>query len=257
MNKLLVAFALLLSSRPAAGSQFALPVHVPPSLYPQTGSSFEAGLGWQAIRGPGLALEGPGGRWEYASVSKSASATGHVHADAFLIKGEDDPLGAGRRHVSGMTGSLEADLSWAPKAQPLRFYTGGLVNMTSLSFSSARAINYSNGLIRVEPDTATSLVVGVPIGVNAGSQTQNWALSAGAHGVAWLGGGSFFSYGPAGPLGIGRSRKVHPNFGGGGNLRVEYIPWRLALQSGLSANAGAGNNDPYTAGWANLTFRFF
>jgi hypothetical protein len=259
MTRTSLAVLLLLAATSAPASQFALPFHAPPRLRPEAGQTgLRLGLGWNAVRGADIALEGPGGGWELASMSQEGLA-GHVRADAYGLSGRAAPLQGARRAV-GLTGTLEGDASWSPGGPEgaVRFYGGAAVNLTSLSFADAGRVTLGGGRLSVEPDTALSLTAGLPLGVSArGRLGESWAIEAAANVVAWLGGRTFFTYGPTGPLGRGSSRKVDPNAGAGARFSVEHLPSRLALEAGASASAAAGNNDAHALGWAQLALHLF
>lgn len=259
MRRLGLAVLLALVAASANAAQFALPFHAPPRLRPEPGQvGLRLGLGWNAVRGADIALEGPGGGWELAGVSQDGLG-GHVRADGYGLSGRAAPLQGARRAV-GFTGTLEGDASWSPGGPDgaARFYGGAAVNLTSLSFADAGRVTLGGGALSVEPDTALSLAVGLPMGVSARRRLGDaWALEASAAVVAWLGGRTFFTYGPAGPLGRGSARKVDPNAGGAARLSLEHFPSRLALEAGVSANAAAGNNDAHALGWAQLALHLF
>ncbi len=259
MRSLRLAVLLLLGATHANASQFALPFHAPPRLRPEAGQmGLRLGLGWNAVRGADIALEGPGGGWELAGMSKDGLG-GHVRADGYGLSGRAAPLQGARRAV-GFTGTLEGDASWSPDGPDgaLRFYGGAAVNLTSLSFADAGRVTLGGGRLSVEPDTALSVTAGVPLGVSARRRLgENWAVEAAANVVAWLGGRTFFTYGPAGPFGRGSASKVDPNASGGLRFSVEHFPSRLALEAGASASAAAGNNDAHALGWAQLALHLF
>ncbi|MDX6770358.1 MAG: hypothetical protein SF051_12560 [Elusimicrobiota bacterium] len=250
---------LLLSGAVASATQFALPLHAPPRLRARPGEpGLRLGLGWTAVRGPDLALEGPGGGWELAAMSEGGLG-GHLHADAFALSGQAAPL-QGSRRATGMTGTMEGDASWSPDGPDgaVRVYAGGAVNLTMLSFTGAGRVTVGGGGLVVEPDTAVSLVAGLPFGVALRRRLgEDWSLDAALSGAAWLGGKTFFTYGPAGPLSRGSTRKVDPNLGGGARLLLEHLPSRLALEGGVSAAAAAGNNDGHAFAWAQLALHLF
>lgn len=250
---------LFLTATAAPASQFSLPFHAPPRLRPAAGQTgLRLGLGWNAFRGADIALEGPGGGWELAGMSESGLG-GHVRADGFGLSGRAKPLQGARRAV-GFTGTLEGDASWSPRGPDgtVRFYGGGAVNLTSLSFADAGRITLGGGSLSVEPDTALSVTAGVPLGVSARRRLgERWTLEAAASIVAWLGGRTFFTYGPAGPFGRGSARKIDPNVGGGARLLLEHLPSRLALEAGLSATGAAGNNDGHAMAWGQLALHLF
>ncbi len=259
MKTVLLSVLLFLGAGSASASQFALPFHAPPRLRPAAGGTgMRFGLGWSAVRGADTALEGPGGAWELAGMSEGGLA-GHVRADAYGLSGRAAPL-QGARNAAGFTGTLEGDASWSPDGPggAVRFYGGAAVNLTSLSFAEAGRIDIGGRGLRVEPDTALSLTAGLPLGVTARSRLGGrWSLEGAVYVAAWLGGRTFFTYGPAGPFGHGRSRGTDPNGSGGARLSLEHMPSRLALEAGVCASAAAGNNDAYALGWAQLALHLF
>lgn len=247
-------------SASTGGTSLAVPLHTPPRLRPDGGkTSFALSAGWAGVHGPGLSIDGPGGGWELASAS-ARGLGGAIHAEAYMLRGSVDPSGAGRIKTTGMTGSVEGDLVWAPAGLQgrCRLYLGAQAAMSALDFSGTRSVVTASGATAVEPSGAYSLLVGFPIGASVGGAlARGWTGQAGAHLATYAGGVSFYSYSLRGQRLYGSSRGVSAHVAAGGHLRAEYLPWRLSVEAGGSAASGSGDSRGLTAFWTSVGWRFF
>lgn len=231
------AFAVLLLSALAAGAaQFHVPVRLTP--HPLPADAEEGPTAWfggaaAAARGPGMALDGPGGFWE---LGWRAGRRGEVHVrgDGFLLKGSLDPFGRGRRQTHGFAG-FQAGLTMIDVRDPLALTT------------------VPGGAVRVEPGTAVSIVPSLPVGAIAWTRAGKWLLEASGDASPQLGGATFFTFGPGGPSAYDSTRTIHFDMGGGARLRALYEPWSLSLELAGRATAGFGNNVPTSWGAVLLT----
>lgn len=261
-RRLALCAVLMTASLPAAagGSSLALPLHTPPRLRPEAGkTSFSLGAGWAGLRGPGLSIAGPGGGWELAATSPRGLG-GALHVEAYILRGTADPSGAGGLKATGMTGSVEGDLVWAPSGLkgPWRLYLGAQSVVSVLDFAGTRSLVTAPGATTVEPSGAYSMLVGFPVGASvAGPLGRGWTGQAGAHVATYAGGVTFYHYFLRGPHLHGASRTVSAHVAAGGHLRAEYMPWRLYLEAGGSAASRSGNSRGLAAFWLTAGWRFF
>lgn len=257
-----MGLALLALAAPAARpAQFHVPVHAAPQLWPQAAppQSLLLAGGWLHARAPGLSLSGPGGGWELAG-ALGRRTSGHFQGRAFLLDGRLDPLGSGMRKTRGMTGTVEGDLAFETDEDLFvwRAYAGLLTAFTAVDIREPFSVTFADGRLRTEPDLATSVLLGVPLGLTARTDSsKGWTLEAAAHLVIYPAAKTFFSYSLAGPFGRGSSQTVDTHASAGGRLRAEYAPWRLGLQADGSVSSASGNNDTLTLIGAALTWRVF
>ncbi len=252
------AFAVLLLSALAAGAaQFHVPVRLTP--HPLPADAEEGPTAWfggaaAAARGPGMALDGPGGFWE---LGWRAGRRGEVHVrgDGFLLKGSLDPFGRGRRQTHGFAGTLAVDYLRAPESGGrLRGFAGFQAGLTMIDVRDPLALTtVPGGAVRVEPGTAVSIVPSLPVGAIAWTRAGKWLLEASGDASPQLGGATFFTFGPGGPSAYDSTRTIHFDMGGGARLRALYEPWSLSLELAGRATAGFGNNVPTSWGAVLLT----
>lgn len=246
------------SPEPAAAAALHVPLRLPLAEPAPSTTTFLLAVDYFGIRAPGLESSAPGGFWELGAPVGSRSAV-HFKAGGAILDGRIESV-SGRRDTAGMAGTLEADLSWklsrAPSAP--RGYAGLLLDMTILDIHDPALIQLGAGGGRVEPDTAFSLVFGVPVGLAVPlHSSERWQAWAQAGVTAFLGGATFFSYALPGPSAFGTSRAVHPQLAFDGSVSASYRPWRLAAGLFLSASTSSGNNEGAVYGGASLALRLF
>ena len=259
MKPAAASLLILLFAKAAGASQFSVPLHAPPRLWPGSGdgASLLLGSGFYGANAPGLHVEGLGGAWE-AGAPMGERMSGHVQSVGVSLSGTLDPLDSRLRRTSGMAGVLEADLAFAPGGREgaWRLYGGGQVGLTVLGISGSGP-TFSHGRLVVEPDTALSLTVGVPLGVEVRREWDGWRAGAAAHLTLSPGGRTVFTYLAAGPAGFGSTRRVHPFAALGTRLRLERPAWRLGLEGGVSGSSSSGNNEAVTTAYGALMLRLF
>ena len=251
-----LAFVLLAASA-AGAAQFHVPARLTPHALPadaEEGPTAWFGGGAAVARGPGMALDGPGGFWE---LGWRAGRRGEVHlrGDGFVLKGSLDPFDRGRRQTHGFAGSVALDYMRAPEGGGrFRYFAGLQAGLTMLDVRDPLALTTSpGGAIRVEPGTAVSIVPSAPFGALAWTRAGKWILEASGDASPQLGGVTFFTFGPGGPSAYESTRPIHFDMGGGARLRALYEPWSLSLSLVGRATAGFGNNAPTTVGAVLLT----
>lgn len=259
MLRTAAAFLLLCCARSAVASQFNVPLHSPPRVWPEadSGASLLLGVGYYGANAPGLHVDGLGGAWEVAA-PMGERASGHVQSVGASLGGTMDPLDSRSRKTSGMAGAFEADLAYAPGGREgaWRLYAGGQAGLTVLNIAGT-GVTFSHGRLVVEPDTAVSVTLGFPLGVEARRQWGEWRGSAAAHLTLSPGGTTLFTFLAAGPAGFGSTRKVHPFAALGARLRLERPAWRLGLEAGASESSSSGNNEAVTTAYGALMLRLF
>lgn len=248
---------LMLAAGTIGAAQFHVPVQLPPHRLeaPQTlGPTAWFGGGYGHAAGPAMTLSGPGGFWELAW-GLSNDRSWNVHGGGFLLTGEMDPFGHGRRKTIGGVALLEADLAWAPQGrESYHLYTGLQGHLTILDVRDAGPIMLGGGSVRVEPDTAVSHLLGVPFGVLipirlGGGWFAQWQADA----TVFPAGVTYFTYGPGGPPAYNSTRRIDFTAAAGTGLRLSYEPWRLSLEASARHSLGFGNNEPVTMGALLLT----
>lgn len=253
------AIAAALPARDARAAQLHVPLHVPPRLDVRggEGASLIFGLGWHRASAPGLAVDGPGGGWELAvKASRRLDIDLHLHSDGFVFGGSAEPT-AGRRETGGLSGTFELDASKGVGGGGARVYAGALVSLTTLDVADPLTVSKTGTGLRVEPDLATSIVLGFPVGLLWRSREEPWSPYAAAYGLFTTGGATFFSYSVGPPGFFGSSVKIDPNLGGGARAGFEYRPWRLSLEAGGGLTASAGGNESLATLYASLGWRLF
>lgn len=245
----------------ALATQFHAPLHVSPRLPqpdPREDPDFLLAGTWTRATAPGLAVAGAGGSWELA-VRAWEKGSVHLHSDVFAFSGEVEPLSSGRRPTSGFSGTLEGDVALGGAEDSKRGYAGALVSLTVLGVGDPLNVRVAGGQLQREPDLATSVLLGVPLGATLRARLgRGWEALGSAHVVLYPGGATFFTYRFAGPAGgLGSTRRIHPHAAAGGRVAIAYSPWRLGLEAGGSVSSGSGNNEPLTMLHAGVSVRLF
>ena len=254
----ILALTMVLAAGTAEAVQFHVPLYLPPHRLETdqtSGPTAWFGGGYGAANGPGMSLSGPGGFWEVAgAVDDELAVSGH--GGGFLLTGTLDPFGSGRRRTTGGAGLLEADLMWAPRGRgSYHLYTGLQGHLTVLDVRDALPVSFGGGAaVRVEPDTAASMLVGVPFGVLlpiglGGGWSAQWQADV----TAFPAGMTYFTYGPGGPSAYSGARRIDFTAAAGTGTRFSYEPWRLSLEALVRHALGFGNNEPVTQGSLMLT----
>lgn len=252
--------ALLAFPAAAAAAQFHVPLHLPPhSCGPAADGcgGFLIGGGWAGTVAKGIDLDGPGGFWELEGFGRKALGVS-VRGYGFGLKGRTDPLSIGNRSGGAMAGGLEASLLLAPSPGGARYYAGFLAGVSSMDIRAPLAFTVSGGKVRVEPDSAFSLLAGFPAGVIAPLwRSDRWAADLQADAVVYAAGVTYFGYtGLAAPL-YGRTRAIDPHYGCGARVGVEYRPLRLRAEAAARASSGSGNNEPLSFVYGLLSLELF
>lgn len=232
----------------AGAAQFHVPLHLPPHrCVPEAGAGkeFLLGLGAASATGAGLAASGPQGYWEFGALGSNNvgfSARGYGAA----LSGKVDPLRAGHSGGGGMSGGFELDLLAAPHGKDgWRVYAGALAGLTSLDIRDPLTLTAEGSGLRVEPDNAFSVFLGLPVGVLVPVRlSKTWRLELQADAVVFPAGVSFFSYTGLPPMMFGTSRRIDLHYGGGTRAGLLYAPWGLLLEAAFRFSTGTGNNSP-------------
>ena len=258
MVRILPVALLAFAAGTAGAVQFHVPIYLPPHRLEAartSGPTAWFGGGYGSATGPGLSLSGPGGFWEMAgSLNEELAVSGHCAG--FLMTGTLDPFGSGRRRTTGGAALLEADLIWAPRGrESYHLYSGLQGHLTILDVRDALPIRLGGGAaVRVEPDTAASMLLGVPFGVLlpiglGGDWSAQWQADA----TAFPAGVTYFTYGPGGPSAYSGARRIDFTAAAGTGARLSYEPWRLSVEALVRHALGLGNNEPVTQGSLLLT----
>lgn len=237
------ALVLLLFGAPASAAQFHVPTTLPPHPSPAERDDFTLRLagGYGGVQGPGMRLAGPGGHWEFAGRGEGGLGWS-ARGGGFLLSGEMDPFGAGRRRTLGGAGFLAADALW-PRGSGLTLHAGVQGEVTLLDVRDPAPVGPSGG---VQPDTAASIVPGASGGALWERRAGGWLASARAYATAYPYGATFFTYGLSRGTRGASTRPVHFDAALGGGLLFGYEPARLSLELTGRASAGFGNNAPTT-----------
>lgn len=262
MKPITAAIVLCLCALSSArAAQFHVPLHMPPhtafsgeaaekSLYLEVGAAlFKAG---------GVDVSGPGGCLELSAAGKGALGAS-VRACGFSLSGKVDPLRLGRTGGGGFAGALEADIFVAPRGRGgLKFYAGGLAGVSVLDIRDPLSYTVSGGKLVVEPDSAFSIFVGVPVGAELPLlRSEGWNCALQADVLLLPGGVTFFTYlGLPGSDLYGSSSSIDPSVAGGTRLSFYYKPWRLLTEAGLRVYSGSGANDAASAASLLLGVKF-
>ncbi|MBI5745317.1 MAG: hypothetical protein HY952_12310 [Elusimicrobia bacterium] len=243
------ALGLLLAAACALqAAQFHVPLHMPPHpSFPggEPGRELYLEAGAARFISKGINIAGPGACFELSALGKAGGGAA-VRGCGFSLSGKVDPLGLGRDGGSGFASAVEADLLWAPRGRDgLKFYAGGLVGMSSLDIRDPLNYTLVNGKLVVEPDTAFSLFLGLPLGVELPfGVSENWSGSAQADVALFPAGVTFFSYlGLPGSGLYGTSRGIDPQAAGGARAAFFYRPWKLFIEGAGRLYSGGGNNE--------------
>lgn len=253
------ALLAVLTAGGAAAAPFHVPVHLPPRIIQaaaEGGPSASFGAGYAHAGAGGMSLSGPGG---FAGLDwrLEDGLSGSLRGGGFLLSGESDPFGAGRRMTNGGAALLEADLIWAPEDRAAyRLYAGLQGHVTVLDVRDAAAVPLTGAPARVEPDTAVTHLLGIPLGgllsvPLGGSWSMEWQADVTLHPA----GSTFFTYGPGGAPASESTRRLDFTAAAGTGVRLSRAPARLSLEALLRRSFGFGNNEPAVMGALLLTMR--
>lgn len=238
----------LLAAGALPAAQFHIPLHMPPHpAFPggEPGREFYLEAGYGMFRSGGMDVAGAGGCFELSALG-AGKAGASVRSCGYSLSGKVDPLRLGKETGGGFASALEADLVWAPRGREgYKFYAGGIVGLSTVDIRSPLSYNLAGGKLVVEPDTAFSIFLGLPLGVELPfGVSKSWSGALQADAVLFPAGVNFFSYmGLPGSQVYGAARAIDPQVGGGTRLSFFYRPWKLFVEGAGRLYSGGGENE--------------